>query len=238
MIRISIYFVVSICMSAGLFVIILMANTHRAMDFDYAGAELASLMNVAVGMPDIERNEFTGVAESVITQADEIFKEQDCKWQNIKMEKWLRISNIAAKDFKHIDRITQEHISYLQILPTQKYGSGKGNIRDITCSGKVVSTCYSPLSVMVNDYVLQKPELFKRLIDVASRPCEYIKKTEETKRGDKALRFKITDARKKLWCNQRSHYTGFVILSVIEPKSKNIIDIVVNRKDIQKGKFL
>ena len=191
--------------------------------FDYPSADLSSLVNETMGMPEIKRNS-SGIAVGVIV-------EDASQWEKINciLGPNDKINHPSKEEFDYIGKDAQERVNCLRVRSEWgRYAAAK--CIGFGCPYTILFKAEPPMLLRVNNYVLRETKILAKIIDVAARPCDYIQEYKSTYLSDSSEGH-ISNMQRSLLCNRRTSEKPYVILELIDPSSLNNIRLLIERRD-------
>ena len=195
---------------------------------------LQHIVNSVLEIPYLKR-------DFVIDRPDYIKTLTPEEWMNVKCKVIHKRDLLVSKD-RNYERLPEEqkwHLNCISPQAVSKFEKGK------TVNGELCSNYQNCqlLSLAVDHYVFQHPEILWSIIKIAERPCDFIKTFDQKvldNPGDQ--RSVISDAkyaRHKLCSSGLLGATPFfvksrkfVLITIRDIENKQIMDIIVRRKDI------
>lgn len=206
---------------------------------DRADWALAGIVNSVLEVPYHTKRDFViDRPEYIKTLSQEEWMNVNCKILDVDKSSMV----VGARNYEHLLEEQKWHLNCISPIVVNKFGTGK------TVNGELCSNVYNCqlLSLAVNHYVFQYPEILWSIIKIAERPCDFIKKFDKKvldNPGDQ--RSAIANARNARWhlCSEdlvarnllfpvRKESGKFVLITIQDIENKRIMDIIVRRTDI------
>jgi hypothetical protein len=201
---------------------------------------LRRIVNSVLEVPYQEKRDFViDRPEYIKTLSQEEWMNVNCKIRDFHKSDMV----IGAKNYEHLPEEQKWHLNCISPIVVSKFGTGK------TVNGELCSNIYNCqlLSLAVNHYVFQHPEILWSIIKIAERPCDFIKKFDQKvldNPGD--LISVVADARqaRRELCSKdllsknllfpviNRESRKFVLITIQDIENKRIMDIIVRRTDI------
>jgi|GEM_PF-4790506 hypothetical protein len=147
--------------------------------YDIQSMILAMLINSVIGVPYSQEPPFRNDSENIYRMPYEEwmelpYKEVGAKIDFVNSKGWGNLPLLSTKEAQKIISIRVADPTFTAF----DYLSPATN-----------SLCQNPLTcdlmtISVQNYILDKPELLKDIIKIAERPCDYIREAREVKPGD------------------------------------------------------
>lgn len=192
--------------------------------FDYSSAYLASLVNKNIRTPEIKRNHFTSIVEEIIVNDPN-------KWKNIECipSPHDKINFPPPEGFKYVSKDSQERVHCLRVRSQWgQYAAAK--CIGFGCPYTILFKAEQPMLLRVNNYVLRETKILAKIIDIASRPCDYIQEYNSTYLSDSSEGH-ISNMQRSFLCNHRTSEKPYVILDIINEAGKSDVRLLIERKD-------
>lgn len=191
--------------------------------FDYSSADLSSLVNETVGMPEIKRNSSRIAAEVIVDDASQ--------WERINCIPGSndKINYPSKEEFNYVSKDQQERVNCLRVQSQWgQYAAAK--CIGFGCPYTILFKAEPPMLLRVNNYVLRETKILAKIIDIASRPCDYIQEYKSTYLSDSSEGH-ISNMQRSLLCNHRTSEKPYVILDIINEAGKSDVRLLIERKD-------
>jgi hypothetical protein len=219
---------------------------------DRASQELSVLVNSVIGIPYYQKPQYRNDSNNIVRLARE-------EWLNLPYYESAHLVDSvgnpehlvelmpSAQEVQHADSLSSMNI-WPNLNP------------DLPIYHKLCDhflTCEA-LNIVVQDYVLYKPEILQNIIKIAERPCDYIRTFDEVKPGDEIVFFTdytymgtifrplkyeqedieygIKRARKRLGCERKSFFSKLPSIHHPSIKDKKYVLIIINKIGMVKGK--
>ena len=179
-------------------------------------------MDAILGVPDYKGH------KSEISKISEILNISEEEWHTPACEAIDKLDCSEAKAGERCKIIPHNGLSSL------KECLDIGNARIIQpqyCNHWNHENC---LALSIFDYVLQRPDVLNKIIEVLERPCHYFPTEEElikAGKDSKSGRSIFYKAREKMYCDDKDKKPYKIILKILDKHRDSRLDIVINRKE-------
>lgn len=202
---------------------------------DYA---LKNIVNSVLEVPYLKKDFVIDRPEYIKTLSQE-------EWMNVNCKILHKRDVLVSQDsnYEHLPEEQKWHLNCISPIVVSKFGTGK------TVNGELCSNFYNCqlLSLAVNHYVFQHPEILWSIIKIAERPCDFIKKFDQKVLDNpgeqQSAIVNARQARAELCSNDllsknllfpviTRESRKFVLITIQDIENKRIMDIIVRRTDI------
>jgi len=201
---------------------------------------LNDIVNSVLEVPYQEKRDFViDRPEYIKTLSQEEWMNVNCKILDVDKSDMV----IGAKNYEHLPEEQKWHLNCISPIVVNKFRQDK-SVRGELCSN--FYNCQL-LSLAVNHYVFQHPEILWSIIKIAERPCDFIKKFDQKVLDNpgeqRSAIVNARDARAELCSNDllsknllfpviTRESRKFVLITIQDIENKRIMDIIVRRTDI------
>jgi hypothetical protein len=227
--RLAIFLVIiiSILYSHQALVVYLFGNDVESFS-DWA---LQDIVNSVLEIPYHKKNFVIDRPDYIKTLSSDEWMKVQCKPMNHDKSEIV----VGARNYEHISMEEKWHLNCIAPFAVKKISN-----KDV--NGELCSNIFNcqVLSLAVNDYVFQHPEILWSIVKIAERPCDYIKTFDEKLKDSNPTpqeRYSMDSAKsaRRDLCGKKPFFMSsrkFVLITVQDIENKQIMDIIVRRQDV------
>jgi hypothetical protein len=194
---------------------------------------LRDIINSVLEIPHFKKDFIIDRPEYIKTLTPQEWMNVKCKVSD-RHEMWGSV--FTVKDYKHIPQDQYGHLNCISIDTGYKIARDN-SVRGKICHGEL--TC-EILSIAVDHYVLQYPEILWSILKIAERPCDFIKIYNKEPEllpypdPESDIMLQAKQARREI-CDKSFLFflsRKFVLVTIQDAENQRIMDIIVRRQDI------
>lgn len=227
---------------------------HYYLDrsLDRSSQELSILINSVIGIPYYQKPQYRNDSINIYR----LLKEE---WFSLPYyESAAEVDYVA--DSKHLAKVmpSAAEAAHANSIATMNIWPNLNP--DLPIYHKLCNhflTCEA-LNIVVQDYVIHRPEILKNIIKIAERPCDYIRTFDEVKPGDEIvfstadtftgrifrplkyeqedINYGIKKAQKRLGCDRKSFFGRLPSIYHPSINDKKYVLIIINKMGMVKGR--